>query len=330
MKRALKLAEQGLGKTSPNPMVGAVIVKNNKIIGEGYHQKSGEPHAEPLAIQDAISKGANLDGAELFCTLEPCCHKEKKTPPCTQEILKYQFKSIICASLDPNPKVAGKGLIELKNAGIETESGILEEKEKELNKVFRTNMIHNRPFIHLKVAQSLDGKINDYKNNSQWITSEESRKYGHFLRGIYDGIIVSSGTVISDNPSLNVRYGMEKKFSSPRPIIIGRDSVELRAKDIFKSSPLFFDSSDSLKLILKKIYKEKITSLLIEGGPRIISRFIDENLFDELSVFIAPKILGGGISSFEGIKKEVFDQANIAFKSMEQIGEDIHLRFISK
>lgn len=327
MKRALELAKKGLGKTSPNPMVGAVIVKDNKIISEGYHQKSGQPHAEPNAINSAKS---SIEGSTLYCTLEPCCHRDKKTPPCTDLIIKSGISEVVCASLDPNPKVAGKGLELLQENGIKTSHGLLKENENKLNKVFRVNMLKNRPYIHLKVAQTIDGKISDYKQQSKWITDENARKDGHFLRAIYDGILVSSGTVVKDNPKLDLRYGWEEKYKSPIPIIFGRDSEELRSKDLFKKQHLYYDSDQhKLKEFLELIWKDGVSSVLVEGGPKVISKFFEENIFDEITVYIAPKIIGTGKSSFSDMSLSISDAKNLVLESNDTIGDQIKLNFIN-
>ncbi|MBI5196449.1 MAG: bifunctional diaminohydroxyphosphoribosylaminopyrimidine deaminase/5-amino-6-(5-phosphoribosylamino)uracil reductase RibD [Nitrospirae bacterium] len=202
MKKALALAAKGTGMTSPNPMVGAVIVRGNKIIAADYHRKAGMPHAEILALKKA---GTRARGATLFITLEPCCHTDKRTPPCTKSIINSEIKKVVVAMKDPNPKVNGRGIKELANAGIKTEYGIMEKEAKKLNEAFIKFITKKEPFVILKIAQSIDGKIATSKGRSKWITGENSRRYVHKLRSSVDAVLTGIGTVLKDNPSLTSR-----------------------------------------------------------------------------------------------------------------------------
>ena len=202
MKKALKLAARGKGRTSPNPLVGAIIVKDGKIIAADYHRKAGTPHAEVLALNQA---GKRARGATLYVNLEPCCHTEKRTPPCTKAIIRSGIKKVVVAMIDPNPKVSGMGLKELRKAGIGTVSGIMEAEAKQLNEAFIKYITKKPPFVILKIAQSLDGKIATARGESKWITGEKAREYVHKLRNEVDAILVGIGTVKKDNPSLDCR-----------------------------------------------------------------------------------------------------------------------------
>jgi diaminohydroxyphosphoribosylaminopyrimidine deaminase/5-amino-6-(5-phosphoribosylamino)uracil reductase len=225
MKKALTLAARGKGRTSPNPMVGAVIVKSGKIIASDYHKKAGDPHAEVLVLKTA---GKRAKGATLYVSLEPCCHIDKKTPPCTRAIIRSGIKKVVAAMIDPNPKVSGMGLKELRKAGIETVSGIMEKEALKLNEAFIKLITAKEPFVILKIAQSLDGKIATAKGESRWITGEKARKYVHRLRNEVDAILVGIGTVKKDNPSLDCRI---KDGRNPYRIIVDSSlDISLNAK----------------------------------------------------------------------------------------------------
>ncbi|HDK41642.1 MAG TPA: bifunctional diaminohydroxyphosphoribosylaminopyrimidine deaminase/5-amino-6-(5-phosphoribosylamino)uracil reductase RibD, partial [Nitrospirae bacterium] len=202
MKKALALAAKGKGRTSPNPVVGAVIVKGKRIIAEGFHKKAGTAHAEIVALKKAGSKAR---GATLYINLEPCCHTDKKTPPCTKAIIQSGIKKVVVAMKDPNPKVSGQGIRELKKAGINVEIGLMREEALKMNEAFAKFIKKKEPFVILKMAQSLDGKIATAKGESKWITGEESRKLVHRVRNEVDAVLVGIGTVKKDDPSLTCR-----------------------------------------------------------------------------------------------------------------------------
>ena len=261
MQRALTLAAKGKGRTSPNPAVGAVIVKNNKIIAGGYHKKAGTPHAEILALKKA---GAKARGATLYVNLEPCCHTGKKTPPCTKAIIKAGIKKVVTAMIDPNSKVSGRGIRELQNAGIETRVGIMRTEAKRLNEAFIKFITKKEPFVILKVAQSLDGKIATAKGESKWITGEDARKYVHKLRNEVDAVLVGIGTVKKDNPSLTCRIkGGRNPF---RVIVDSALRIPLNAKVLKHKDG---------KTIIAAISPNPPTSPFEKGGCRgiIKSRF---------------------------------------------------------
>ncbi|MEN8262371.1 MAG: bifunctional diaminohydroxyphosphoribosylaminopyrimidine deaminase/5-amino-6-(5-phosphoribosylamino)uracil reductase RibD [Nitrospirota bacterium] len=319
MQKTLELAAKGKGRTSPNPAVGALVVKNGKIIAKGYHKKAGTPHAEIVALKKA---GAQSRGATLFVNLEPCCHTDKRTPPCTKAIIKAGIKKVVTAMIDPNPNVAGMGIRELRRAGIKTEIGAMKAEAKKLNEAFIKFITKKEPFVFMKIAQTIDGKIATAKGNSKWITGTLSREYVHRLRNEADALLVGIGTVIADNPSLDCRV---KDGINPFRIIIDSSlRIPLNAKLLKhkdnrtiiaateKAGPKKIEQLTSLgvkvltiksregKVDLKKLMKELgklgITSVMIEGGSTINASALSSKIVDKVLVFIAPKIIGGADS----------------------------------
>ena len=204
MKMAINEAKKGLGFTNPNPMVGAVIVKDGKVISKGYHHACGMLHAERDALAN-VKSNAITENSTIYVTLEPCCHYGK-TPPCTEAIIDANISRVVCAMTDPNPKVSGKGIEILRNNGIDVEVGLLEDEARKLNTFFLTRQTKKRPFVALKIAQTLDGKTASQSGKSQWITGEKARNHGHFLRHKYMGILAGINTVLADDPMLNCRF----------------------------------------------------------------------------------------------------------------------------
>jgi len=306
MKRALALAEKGKGNTSPNPMVGTVIVKGDQVIGEGYHQKYGEKHAEIMAIDTASTA---VEGATLYCNLEPCTADipEKKTPPCSQRIIKEKIQRVVIANLDPNPYVNGKGVDLLRSHHIRVDTGILQEECSRLNEKYFTFNRLGRPFIHLKIAQSLDGRIATAKGKSKWITNENALKIIHQMRAEYDALLVGINTILQDNPYLNVRRVTGK---NPYRIILDDhltipvNANVLNLKDPDKTIIFTFKSNHNkkfktlnkmgvqvvsissngkkyldLNLIMAYLSQLKICSILVEGGGEVFTSFIKNQLF---------------------------------------------------
>jgi diaminohydroxyphosphoribosylaminopyrimidine deaminase/5-amino-6-(5-phosphoribosylamino)uracil reductase len=266
MKKTLTLAARGKGRTSPNPLVGAVIVKGGKIIAADYHRKAGTPHAEVLALNKA---GKRAKDATLYVNLEPCCHTEKRTPPCTKAIIRSGIKKVVVAMIDPNPRVSGMGLKELRKSGIETVSGIMEAEAKQLNEAFIKYISKKNPFVILKIAQSLDGKIATARGESKWITGEKAREYVHKLRNEVDAILVGIGTVIKDNPSLDCRI---RKGRNPYRIIVDSNlQIPLNAKVLkHGDGKTIIATISSRPTLLKEI---TINSPFVKGGRRgIISK----------------------------------------------------------
>lgn len=319
MKRALQLAKKGMTSVSPNPMVGAVLIKNNKVIGEGFHEKKGGPHAEVMAIRNASEP---VEGSTLICTLEPCCHRNKLTPPCTDLILEKKIKKVIVASLDPNPEVSGKGLRILEENGVEIEHGILKEEANHLNKVFLKNMNASLPYVHLKSAITLDGRVATNTGDSKWISSEEARYEVHRIREAYDSIMIGAGTLRIDNPKLTARLGV-RITKKPRVIILGdlsQDDLKLdifkspeRILNIYKASTAFegnsIKSKENWREDLKALYLQGICSILVEGGSIILSSLIESNLFDEATFYVCPKAAGNGKSFFQSNNIKNMDDA---------------------
>lgn len=315
MKTALELALKAKGRTSPNPMVGTCIVKNGTIVGSGYHQKAGGPHAEVHALREAGEKAA---GAELYVTLEPCSHTGR-TPPCTEAVIRAGIKKVYIAVLDPNPLVSGKGAEKLKAAGIEVHTGILEDEARQLNEVFFKYIRTKTPFIAVKTAISLDGKIADATGESKWITSEAARLHGHELRDTYDAILVGIGTVSADNPSLTCRLPGGRGRDPVRIIVDSRLSIDEKAQVLHQTSPaptiiattaqappdkikrikklarlMIINDGPRVELptLLKRLGEMEITGILVEGGARINGSFLRQDLIDKYYFYIAPKIIG--------------------------------------
>jgi diaminohydroxyphosphoribosylaminopyrimidine deaminase/5-amino-6-(5-phosphoribosylamino)uracil reductase len=345
IKITFKLARKGKDLVSPNPLVGAILVKDGQIIGKGYHKKYGGDHAEVNAIKNSKQ---DIAGSTLYCNLEPCSHTNKQTPPCVPLIIQKKIKRVVISNLDPNEQVNGEGVRQLRKAGIEVDTGVLEEEGKVLNKFYFKYASEKLPYIILKIAQSIDGNISEAKNKQTWLTGKESIKYVHQLRNEYDAVLVGANTVKVDNPLLTVR---DVKGRNPIRIIIdGKLSIPLKSKILNSTDPektwMFTShSSDAkkvkmiverginifrihestqnlldIKKILKVLAEHKITSLLVEGGAGIFTQFLEKDLFDEIIILQAPKILGGGKKS-SNIKK----MKNLRLLSAEKLGSDIKM-----
>jgi len=318
MKLALALAEKGLGTTSPNPMVGAVVVKDGEVIGEGYHQKAGSPHAEIHALKDA---GEHARDATLYVSLEPCNHAGR-TPPCTEAIVKSGITTVVAGMKDPNPTVAGGGLAYLANHGIDIIAGVLEPACQRLNEAFVKYITTSLPFVMLKCAATLDGRIATSTGDSKWITNARSRAFVHRLRHATDGIMVGRGTVRADNPSLTTRLERGEGRDAVRIILDTHLSISSDAKILHLSSHsdtlivtartvapdkkkaieklgahlLPVDTCDGridLPSLLRKLGERGITSLLIEGGSGVNGSALRAGIVDKVYMFYAPKIYGG-------------------------------------
>lgn len=324
MRRALRLAKKGRGAVSPNPMVGAVITKkiNGKEvrIGEGWHAEFGKDHAEIAALkncnEDKESSSVKTPaGGTMYVTLEPCCHIGK-TGACTKAIIKSGIKKVFIACLDPSEKVAGKGAKELKAAGIEVEIGLLEDAAKELNKHFFTFHQKKRPFVTLKIAMSVDGKVAEKEGVQTKITGEKSQKQVHVMRKNHQAILVGSGTILTDNPHLGVR------------IVEGRDPVRILLtgeKEIPKNAAVFRDNNykifqnKSIEEVMKELYKEEIISVMVEGGPTVFTSFLKAQLADEIKIFIGPQMLGKNALNFA----EIEDKISLSISSVQKLNPDV-------
>lgn len=316
MRLAMQLAGNAIGRTSPNPLVGAVIVKDNRVVGCGWHRKAGTPHAEVHALNQA---GELAQGADVYVTLEPCAHYGK-TPPCAKALVEAKVKNVYGGLLDVNPKVAGKGFKILEDAGIHVEYGFLQDELRKQNEVFFKWIEHKKPFVVLKAAMTLDGKIATAIGQSKWITNETSRAYGYKLRDIYDGIIVGINTVIEDNPMLTARVDGGKnpirivvdsslkidinanvvQDKSAKTIIATTDKADkdkilkLQAQDV---DVIVVDKDENDKVDIEKLLdilgQKNICSILVEGGATLSGSFVAKKLVDKVYFFIAPKIIGG-------------------------------------
>ncbi|MDF2473964.1 MAG: riboflavin biosynthesis protein RibD [Anaerocolumna sp.] len=318
MRRALELARQGEGHTNPNPLVGAVIVKDGKVIGEGYHEAYGSHHAEVNAFLNATE---DVAGATMYVTLEPCSHYGK-TPPCANKIIEKGIKKVVMAHKDPNPQVAGRGIRILKENGVEVVTGLLEEESEKINEVFFKYITKKLPFCLLKTAMTLDGKIATRTGDSKWVTSEESRNYVHRLRNRYSAIMVGIGTVLEDNPSLTTRLKDIQGRDPVRIIVDTKARIPLdanvlnltsKARTIIATTELASKEKlrrleemgakviinpvknhrVDLKYLMKKLGEDKIDGILVEGGSELNYSALQDGIVDKVNVFIAPKIIGG-------------------------------------
>lgn len=314
MKRAIELANQANILVAPNPKVGALIVKNGRIIGEGYHQQFGGPHAEIHAFNQATEE---VVGASMYVTLEPCSH-EGKTPACAKKIIEKGIKEVYIGSLDPNPLVAGKGVQMLKDAGIKVHIGLLETQAKALNPHFFHYITHQTPYVMLKMAQTIDGKFATDSKHSKWITDEHARKDVHQLRQNYQAILVGINTVLEDNPLLTVRLSNVNKqpiriiLDSHGKIPLSSNVLNQDAKTIVFTYDMSKEKASkieslghqchyigareghlNLNEVLTVLGKQQISSLLVEGGKSIYESFINEKLAQAITIYIAPKLVGG-------------------------------------
>jgi diaminohydroxyphosphoribosylaminopyrimidine deaminase/5-amino-6-(5-phosphoribosylamino)uracil reductase len=324
MRRALALARLGLGKTSPNPVVGAVLVRNGRVVSEGGHKRAGGPHAEVFALRNVSAKGATL-----YVTMEPCS-TWGKTPPCSEAVIAAGVKRVVVAALDPNPKHNGRGLTVLRRAKIRVDTGLLSNEAAALNETFNKWVTTGMPLVIAKAAMSLDGKIATRSGDSKWITNEATRKEAHKLRAHVDAVMVGANTVIRDNPQLTIRHGVGGR-QPWRIVVDGRGRCPLNAKlfkDTYRQRTVVFTTSRSsarwrkqlsqlgvqvlvikggkgllnLRTALRSLGKMDITSVLVEGGGELLGSFFDERLVDKVALFYAPIILGGrdAITAVEG------------------------------
>jgi diaminohydroxyphosphoribosylaminopyrimidine deaminase/5-amino-6-(5-phosphoribosylamino)uracil reductase len=352
MQRALDLAAQGQGYVEPNPMVGCVIVRGAEIIGEGWHRRYGEAHAEIEALKIA---GSRAWGATMYVTLEPCCH-EGKTPPCTKAILAAGIRRVVAAQQDPFPQVAGGGLAELRAAGVEVEVGLLESEARWLNAPYLTLLGKGRPWIIAKWAMTLDGKTATRAGLSRWISNEESRKIVHKLRGRVDAIMVGRQTAVLDDPLLTARppgprtalrivadthaslSNQSKLVRTARevPVLVavGRQSTAANRKRLTEAGcEVLVCEGEShaarLEQLLAELARRRLTNVLVEGGGRLAGSLLDSGQIDEVHVFIAPKLIGGTAarSPIDGEGVDFVPQAfSLDRPRFEQVGSDIYIR----
>ena len=334
MQQALQIAAYAAGRTSPNPLVGAVIVKDGRVVGQGWHRKAGTEHAEIHALRQA---GELAAGATIYVTLEPCSHYGR-TGPCSKALIDARIKRVVIAMLDPNPLVAGKGVAMLKAAGIEVETGLLQEQAERLNEVFLKWIITKMPFTVMKTAMTLDGKIATAAGNSKWISNEVSRRRVHELRDVYDGILVGIGTVLADDPALTTRLASQSGKNPLRIVVDSRARTPLTAKVVTDGQAETLIAvtvaaeaakvealrqagvevlvvNDGQQVDLKQLFcrlgERGICSIFVEGGALINYSLLKAGLIDKVYSFIAPKMVGGssapGPVGGDGV--ETLDQA---------------------
>ncbi|SUC34564.1 Riboflavin biosynthesis protein RibD [Providencia rustigianii] len=358
MARAFELARKGRFTTSPNPNVGCVIVRDGEVVGEGYHQKAGEPHAEVHALRMA---GDKARGATAYVTLEPCSH-HGRTPPCAEALIKAGVSRVVASMQDPNPQVAGRGLFMLSQAGIETSSNILLEQAEALNRGFLKRMRTAFPYIQLKLAASLDGKTALESGESKWITSPAARKDVQVLRAQASAILSTSNTVIADDPALTVRWSElpsdiqqeypEDQLRQPIRIVLDRHNKvtpehqvtqlagecwlirptpdnEVTWQGQVEQIPILADENGiDLVILMMQLAKRNINSIWVEAGPTLAGSLLKLGLVDELIVYIAPKLLGDtarGLVNFPALKS-LSDAPNFEFTDVEKVGNDLRVR----
>ncbi|MDD6597760.1 bifunctional diaminohydroxyphosphoribosylaminopyrimidine deaminase/5-amino-6-(5-phosphoribosylamino)uracil reductase RibD [Anaerovibrio sp.] len=356
MARAISLARNGLGRTSPNPLVGAVIVRDGRIVAEGWHRKAGTPHAEIHALNMA---GELARGATVYVSLEPCAHYGR-TGPCARALVEAGVSRVVVAMTDPNPKVAGKGIAILQEAGIEVTTGVLEQEARQLNEVFLKWMTTGLPFVALKTAMTLDGKIATAAGQSQWITNEASRYETHRLRDIYDGILVGINTALADNPSLTTRLKEYQGRNPVRIVVDSRARLPLTAKlvtdgaartivAVTEQAPaervealrsagveiIVAGSSNHVDMqsLMEQLGAMKISSVLVEGGGSVNFSLLQAGLVDRVYAFIAPKLVGGrdALTPVEGEGFQELDRAvELENIQLRQLGSDVLLTGIVK
>ncbi|KHF25331.1 bifunctional diaminohydroxyphosphoribosylaminopyrimidine deaminase/5-amino-6-(5-phosphoribosylamino)uracil reductase RibD [Solemya velum gill symbiont] len=360
MSRALKLARLGLYTTDPNPLVGCVIVKDDALVAEGWHQKAGDPHAEKIALAAA---GEEARGATLYVTLEPCCH-HGKTPPCSDVVIKAGVARVVIAMQDPNPLVAGKGVSQLQDAGIEVECGVLEQQARELNPGFVSRMERGRPWVRCKLAMSVDGRTAMANGESKWITSDASRKDVHRLRARSSAVVTGIGTLLADDPSLNVRLNdeelsgvtldapltlplrviMDADLRTPpdaRVLQLEGDTLIVTASTDSERSRALADTGTELLVIdresghldwqhlLRELTERQINDVLIEAGATIAGSALRAGIIDELVLYMAPHLMGDdarGLVHLPGLDT-MEQRIELQLTDLRQLGNDMRMTY---
>lgn len=355
LREAMALAQQGEGAVNPNPLVGALVVRNHEVVAQGYHARYGDLHAERNAFRDADSRGVDCVGATMYVTLEPCCHHGKQ-PPCTEAIIEHKISRVVVGLLDPNPLVAGKGIRQLEEAGIEVEvidqASDLAQEMKLQNRVFLRYITEKRPWVVAKYAMTLDGKICTRTGDSQWISGPESRAKVHHLRKQLTAILCGIGTVLADDPMLNTRIADEPEARNPIRIVLDRqlriplesqlvrtagqiETIVVHATPALEQTEKITQLKrqsvkvwccDTLEELMRKCGEERIDSILVEGGGTINEAFLQAGLIDEVYAFEAPKIIGGkeAKTPVEGLGFEKLSEALLLNNiKVEMCGSDV-------
>lgn len=350
MKRAIDLARNGMGKVNPNPLVGSVIVKDGRIVGEGYHPCFGKEHAEIMALAEA---GENANGATLYVNLEPCCHFGK-TPPCTDALIKAGIIRVVVGMVDPNPLVNQKGIKILRQHNIAVRTGVEEADCKKLNRVFIKYITTGMPFVTVKIAQSLDGRIATATGHSQWITSDEARVEAHRIRSENDAVVVGVGTVLADNPQLTVRHVpgrnpyrivLDSRLKIPldrclltdenanKTIIatVSEDEQKIARIKATGAHVWQFEKSENGNIrisdLMQKVATARMSAVMVEGGAKVLTSFFRERMVDHLVAAVAPKIIGTGIETIGDLGiRSVDDSIQLIDLSVEKLGPDVVIR----
>jgi diaminohydroxyphosphoribosylaminopyrimidine deaminase/5-amino-6-(5-phosphoribosylamino)uracil reductase len=350
MDLALELASLRKGLTHPNPTVGCVVVKDGLVVGQGYHERAGMPHAEVVALQRA---GDKARGSTLYVTLEPCTHYGR-TPPCTDAIVSAGVKRVVIAVLDSNPLVSGMGAERLRRAGIDVKVGVMEEKARRLNEDFFTYVTQKRPYITLKLAQSLDGCIATKRGDSKWITSREARSLAHKLRAESTAVLVGVNTILKDDPLLTVRafpwerqpyrIVLDPKLETPikskvirdkssKTIIVYAEVKEEKLKALEEEgvelikAPLENGFID-LKALMEELYRREVMHILVEGGAFTVGQFVKEGLFDRFFLFLGPVLIGDGVRLGDLGVNFLYEAPRFALRDFIRIGRDVALEYV--
>ena len=346
MRRALSLAWRGLDEARPNPMVGCVLVKEpGRVVGEGWHARYGGPHAEVAALADAERRGEDVRGATAYVTLEPCSHFGK-TPPCAPRLVQEGIARVVAGSVDPNPKVAGRGLEILKNAGVQVSASCLEGECRWLNRGFFRRHTLNRPWVTLKAAVGLDGRMALPSGESKWITGETARTWAHLLRAEHDGVLVGVGTILADDPELTVRHTCGKSplriildsgLSIPptarvlrgKCLVLAAEGDEARRKTLERAGAEIChlpgkDGRVDLRAVLEELARRGVQCLMAEGGPKVLSAFIEAGLCDSLALFTAASVMGEGPGLGSGLHFDFMgDTIRLREARSRRAGEDL-------
>lgn len=356
MAQALRLAEQGLYTTSPNPHVGCVIVRDDQVIGSGWHQRAGQPHAEINALTAAETAALSVQGATVYLTLEPCSH-HGRTPPCVEALIKAGVARVVAAMQDPNPLVAGKGFALLQQAGIEVQCGLMEAEANTLNPGFVSRMTRKRPWVRMKIAASLDGKTALNNGASQWITGEAARRDGHRLRARSCAVLTGIGTVLADDPQLGVRH-VETTRQPLRVVVDSRLEIPINAKLLRGEGELIFTATDGEKIktlrdrgarpvllpdtsapgkvdlakMMQQLTEFEINEVLVEAGFKLNGALIKAGLVDELVIYLAPHLLGDVARGMLNLPEltDLADKRALKIQDLRMLGQDIRIiaRFI--
>lgn len=328
MLETLALAEGGRGWVEPNPMVGALVIRDGQVIASGYHTGFGNAHAEVAALEDCRRRGINPAGATMVVNLEPCSH-QGKTPPCTEALIKAQIGELIVAMEDPFVSVAGRGLSRLREAGVNVLVGVAEAEARRLNAPYLKRLATRLPWVIVKWAQTVDGKIATATSRSKWISGEASRRRVHELRGRVDAVMIGVGTVIADDPQLTAR-GVEVRRVARRVVIDPNRRMPSRAKLAIQTQPPVMVGSDPQQL-LRQLADEGATNVLVEGGAKLFGSLFEAELVDQVLVFIAPRVAGdrSALDAVCGLRMPmVADAQRLDLVAAERIGDDVMLDYL--